>query len=405
MRKEKVILFIILISIFVRIALISLPGFKYDVDTWFAWAQMLNSFKFSEFYSDKIWTNYTPGFLYILALLGFLKSIFLINDSFFYIILKVPAIIADILLGIFVFNILKKRSFNWAITTSSVVFLNPVFIFNSTIWGQIDSILALFMFLTIYFLNQKKLLQSSIFFGISILIKPQAIMIIPVIFLFLLRHNSIKKITTFSIGVVLTILIYSLPFFISKPIEGFINLFSKMISDYPYTSLFAYNFWGAFGFWINDKLIYFNISLELWGKMLLVLYLAVLSLLYFKKNLNIFALSVLVTLGFYFLPTRIHERYLYPGLFLLIFYSGWIKSKLLMTLSVILSLIHFLNLYYVYIYYNEIYLKLPLFLYNSYLYNFLSTNGRFLSILSTSLFLIINLVIIRIPYVFRKAKP
>ena len=32
------------------------------MEAWFAWAQRLNIYPLWEFYSDRIWTNYTPGY-------------------------------------------------------------------------------------------------------------------------------------------------------------------------------------------------------------------------------------------------------------------------------------------------------------------------------------------------------
>jgi len=63
-------------------------------------------------------------------------------------------------------------------------------------------------------------------------------------------------------------------------------------------------------------------------------------------------MSALATLGFYFLPTRVHERYLYPSLIFLILAAIEQKSSKIIIFQILLSLVHFLNLYYVYIYYN-----------------------------------------------------
>jgi hypothetical protein len=184
-----------------------------------------------------------------------------------------------------------------------------------------------------------------------------------------------------------------LPFFISEPITGPITLLSKMTSDYKATSLFAYNFWGVVGFWIDDSQMWFNLEYHRWGLFLVALYWIFLTYLYLKKSISLYALAALATLAFYFLPTRVHERYLYPAIPFLALTFGEVKNKKIIILSAILSLIYFLNLYYVYVYYNEFYLKLPKLLYTPLLYDFLDKNGKAISVLSTLVFVVITLLI------------
>lgn len=392
---------IVIAAILIRLTLLSMPGFKFDVDAWFAWAIRLNNFSFTQFYSDQIWTNYTPGFLYILYYLGKLKILLNLSDSIVYLLIKIPAILAEILLGIFVYKQIVKKSTTWAIIGLVVILFNPAFIFNSSVWGQIDGILSLTMILSIYFLNRKNLITASILIGLSFLIKPQAIAILPIFTLYLIKNYSFKNALRIVLPAISSIFVLSIPFFINKPL-GLLQLFSKMISDYSYTSLYAYNFWGIIGFWISDSQKWNGLSYQVIGYILFAVYWLTLGYYYFKKKLSLYSLATLALLGFFFLPTRVHERYLYPSLAFLIFYSCIIKSRLLIIISIILSLIHFLNLYYVYVYYNEIYLKLPKVFYISSIYNFLDNNSKFLSILSFAIFIFISISIIKLNENFKK---
>ena len=168
-----------------------------------------------------------------------------------------------------------------------------------------------------------------------------------------------------------------------------------MVSDYSFTSLFASNLWGAVGFWIPDNTLWNGLSYQIWGYILLASYWLIIGYYYFKKKLSIYTLATLATLGFFFLPTRVHERYLYPAIVFLILITAYLRSRLLLILAGILSLLHLLNLYYVYVYYNELYLKLPKILYNPIIYNFLDANGKGFSLISTIIFILISASIIR----------
>lgn len=402
MFKDRILLLLILLGIISRIILINVPGFKVDVDAWFAWAERLNQVSFSQFYSHQIWTNYTPGYLYVLWMLGFLKDFFQINTPLFYLILKLPSIISEIILGIFIYIIIARKSTLWGLIAAVSILLNPALIFNSAIWGQIDGLFTLILVLSVYYFNYKRFLLSSFLFGLGFLIKPQAILLLPVFALYFFKNLKIKYLTIFVIVAPVVILILSSPFFIQQPIFGIINLFFKMAGDYSTISLFAYNFWGGVGFWIPDQTIWNGLSYKIWGYILYLLYWIVVGYFYLKKGLSLYAIAALFALSFFFLPTRVHERYLYSALVFSFLYAAAIKSRVLLILSAILSSIHLLNLYYVYVYYNELYFNLPRLLYNGILYQLLNSSSKVLSVLSTSIFILITIVIIRSGYVHKK---
>lgn len=401
--KDNFVKIIIISGLLSRILLLGLAGFKIDMDAWFAWSERLASLPFSQFYSDAIWTNYTPGYLYVLYLLGILKSLFTIDDGFYYYaVLKLPAIVAEIVLTVFVYKKVLVDYPKWAKIAALVIILNPALFFNSAVWGQIDGFLTLMMVLSVYFLDKRNLFLSSIFLGISFLIKPQAIALLPAYGIFLIRNmlignnreHTIKNIIQIIFPAIFIIFLFSWPFFPEQPLLGIFNLFLKMMKDYSFTSLYAYNFWGAMGFWIPDNLGWLNISYKIWGYILLMIF-WFWVFLFGRKKLSAYSLAVLATLSFFFLPTRVHERYLYPALVFLIIVASKMKSLKLLILTLILSLIHFLNLYFVYVYYNEVYNKLPKILYNPILYNFLDKYGAQISVLQTAVFILISGIIIR----------
>lgn len=390
---------LVLAGLIIRLTLIPIPGFKFDIDAWFSWALRLNELGFSHFYSPDIWTNYTPGYLYVLGFLGFIKNLFDISTESFYYVLKLPAILAELAIGIFIYKLaLQRLSNKIASLSAALVLLNPVLIFNSAVWGQIDGILTLLLILTVYYLNRKSLILSSIFFGLSILIKPQALAIAPIFPLFIFNHFSLKNILKLTFPGLSVILLFSFPFFITQPISGFFQLLSKMIGDYPYISLNAYNTWGIIGFWINDNLKVGILTYQQIGYVFYFLYWVLLAYSFISKKISLYALATLATMAFFFLPTRVHERYLYPSIPFLIILFIFFRSRFILILTSLLSLVHFINLYFVYIYYNVLYLKTPSSIYLPNLYYFIEQNSRFLSVASTLLFLILTIFILRLEY-------
>lgn len=393
--KDRFLIILILSGLLIRLLLCFLPGFKIDTDAWFAWAVRLQQVGFAKFYSDQVFTVFAPGYLYILSFLGFLKSFFDIDSNLFYNVVKLPNIISEIFLAILAYKLLQQNSPKIARLTAAAIIFNPGFIFNSSIWGQTDSALALFLFLTIYLLKIQRLILSSVFLGLAFLIKPQAIAIFPAFALQTLKYFNFSKILKLSLPAILTVFLLSIPFFPQNPILGLIHFIENSINEYNATSLFAYNFWGIFGFWVNDNQKFGPLSFQYWGYILFFGYWLIIFYFYSQKRLSLLSLATLATLSFYFLPTRVHERYLYSGLLFLILLSAHTKNKLLIYTTIVLNIIYFINLYYVYIYYNHFYFKMPSVLFWEAGYNLLEGNGKILSFISTVCFVIVTWLILK----------
>lgn len=394
--KKHFLIILISLGLLTRLMLIPLPGFKIDIGDWFAWSIRLSHFNFAQFYSKDVFTDYTPGYLYVLSLLGFLKTLLLIPDNIFYLLLKTPAIIADLIIGIIIYKEVQKYvSRKIALLTLSATIFNPVIIFNSSIWGQIDSILTVFMLVAVIALKKNKLILSSIFFGLALLVKPQALALLPLFAFFLINRFKLSCLFKLLMPGIFIIFILTFPFFPNQTLINFAQHILNTANEYSYSSVNAYNLWGIVGFWIKDNTIWNNLSYQTWGYVLLITYWIILGYFYFKKKLSLYATSALAAMGFFFLPTRVHERYLYPAIVFLVLTATFLKSRLLIVLTGVLSLLHLLNLYYVYVYYNEIYLKLPKLLYNSIFYNFLADNSKSLSLISAFIFILISIILFK----------
>jgi len=399
LQKNLVVYYLILAGFLMRLIFASFPGFHVDTDTFFAWSVRAFDVGLSQFYSKDIWTNYTPGMIYLLYLLGLLKSLFSMSDQFFFFVLKLPSILSDLVLSYFVYKVLRKAvSEHLALYGLAFCLFNPVLIFNSAIWGAFDGFMTLFLFLSIYYLAQKKLILASLFFGISVLVKPQAIAIGPVFVFWLWFTYSSKTIVNnllkLSLPGIAAIFLLSIPFFPSDRLFGFLNLFIQMAQDYKANSLFAYNLWGVFGFWIDDSTALGPFSYRTWGILLMAAFWIYFFILFYKKRISdIYTLAALGFLAFFFLPTRVHERYLFSAIPFLILISVYLKNRILIVCTVLLSLLHTINLYYVYIYYNEFYLKLPKTLYIPGFYETVESYGKVLSIFSTLIFAVIIITI------------
>jgi Gpi18-like mannosyltransferase len=317
--------------------------------TWLAWAGRLSTLGFANFYSSATWTQYTPGFMYWLWVVG---KIGWIQD----LAIKIPVLLADISVGILIYSLVKKVNSKLALVSLFLYTLNPVVIFDGSVWGQIDGILTLFLFLSAYFLIEKKsLIWSILFWSIAFLIKPQAIAILPVFLLaIILRKFKWKEILIAGMTGLLTILVLSYPFFLNDPFLGLSKLVIGMSKDYSYTSVNAFNIWSWVGFWRPDTSIFLGLTLAAWGTILFGVS-VLLAMFIFRKKLNKkynwYLLFAILSLCFFLFPTKVHERYLFPFFAFLLTTAGLTKSVNLFGIYIISSLASFLNIYYPYSYY------------------------------------------------------
>lgn len=353
---------IIFLILFFRISLFNLPSFQIDMSLWQAWTQRLYETGIPYFYSADYFSDYFPGFLYILWSVGNILSILgeSINSNLFENVIKAISTLFDFATAILLFRIVKSYKKKLAEVATILYLLNPAIIFNSSVWGQIDGIFTFFLITATYFLIEKKdFIKSNLAYSLAILIKPHSLALLPLII-----FDNIKQLKTsrdlLKLAIIpIFIFLFSFPFFIRQPLAGLFELAIKAGNVYPYSSLFAFNFWSLFGFWEKDSLTFLNISYQAWG---IILYLAAISALVspliwvrLKDKFYLYLVSAISFLIFFLFLTRMHERYLFPFFIFILIAAIIKKSKILLTTYILGSIIHFVNLWYVYYYYNFVY--------------------------------------------------
>ena len=361
LHKNSLIIFSVLFVFLIRFLLSFLPSFGFDMGSWLGWASRLSSLGFARFYTNQTWTEYTPGFMYWLWFIG---KIGWLND----LAIKIPVLVADVSVGSLIYFLVRKVNPKLALLSFFLYTLNPVVIFDGSVWGQIDGILTLFLFLSAYFLIEKKSFVLSVFFwSIAFLVKPQAVAILPVLLLaVILKKFKWKEIFIAGAVGIFTLFGLSLPFFPDNPILGLPDRVTQMIGYYKYTSVNAFNIWSWVGFWQPDNARFLGLTLAMWGVIFLGASI-IFALFIFRNKLNKkhnwYLLFAILSLCFFLFPTKVHERYLFPFFAFLLTAAGLTESVNLFGIYLVTSLASFFNLYYPYSYYYPANLRSD-FLYN-----------------------------------------
>lgn len=302
-----------------RLLISSFGTLQLDHGTFVAWASSLATDGFKNFYSG--WSDYLPGYLYVLWFLGKINLIF---PAFETILFKLPAIFADVATGYLIYKIVSKlKNQKWGQIGAILYLFNPAIFANSSLWGQVDSLTSLFSLFSIFIFPTKYLI-SAVSLALGTLVKPQAAFVLPAIFYLFITTKKNKSLlyrvaASFAYcftGLIVFVLGF-IPFNNTTNLFTFSNLFAFVLDrlvisagQYKYGSINAFSFWGLFGFWKPDNIIFW-VGLAI--SFLFILF--ILVAIYKKKLQNgeylISSVSLLIT--FLFL-TRMHERHLLPVL-------------------------------------------------------------------------------------------
>jgi Gpi18-like mannosyltransferase len=338
-KNNKEICATLFMALFIRLILSPFGTYITDQNTFISWANNLSQNGPRDFYNS--WSDYLPGYLYVLWFLGKLGAWIPIPNEVFY---KLPGIFADLLTGFLIYRIivskLKTKKAAWL---AAGYLFNPAILSNSTLWGQVDSLTILFSLLSIY-LYPSNLFLSAIALSVGTLIKIQAIVALPVIFyLSLSQKNPVKKLAYFSIFSTTIFFAAFIPFWNQNNLFLFaVDRVGKTLNQYQYTSINAFNFWGIFGFWRpeGNGLLSFNI-LGMLGAFALSTIALVKAL--HRRNHEFLLLAIFMLANFLFF-TRIHERHMLPALAPLLISS--VHYPVLIPSYIALSLTYVLNMAY-----------------------------------------------------------
>lgn len=357
------VLLIFVSAFLLRLILSPYGNHPIDINDWIGWSNRLVEVGFSKFY--EAWSDYLPGYLYVLWFLGHLKNFLYslglqIPPEMIY---KLPAIIADMVLVLISYKISRKFfDQKKSLIIAGIFAFNPAIFANSSLWGQIDIINTLFYILTFLLLLQKRILLSGVILAISLLIKPQGLFLLPLIFLLVIKERW--QIAEFFKGTAVFLFVYLGGFVLfSNKLNIFQFIFERYsvgLNQYQYTSLNAFNFW-AIGqrWWIADSQTWLGISFHLWGIIMSAL-ISLLILWKFWKNYSVEDIDklflvnfsmCLIFLGSFIFLTRVHERLLLTPLIFLMLAAMFRKG--LWILVVILSLTYIADLTFSFVWVTE----------------------------------------------------
>jgi Gpi18-like mannosyltransferase len=364
-----------------RLLFVGSEGFHSDVSSFESWALTLRDNPPWQFFAKVNFSEYPPGYFVFLWLIGKLYAVLpgTAGDAahgwaILRVLVKVPAIVMDLVNAGVVYAIARRyASQGVALLAAAALALNPVAIYVSAYWGQVDSVSWGFALVAVWCVLRaadepgklgRRLGWAWLALAFSILIKPPAVVLVPLFlaYPFATADAAVRArrllATAAGIGAGFALaLVVGLLFHPHADVFGWLfGRYAYGSGIYPYNSANAFNLYALRQpFWQPDNtpLSIFGIaagSLASWGVALVLAAIALVVGRYLQRRDERALLegAMLCALAFFVLATRMHERYVYGAFLfaipLLAFgrSSGWT--------AVVLSVTTYLNLAYSFAY-------------------------------------------------------
>jgi hypothetical protein len=344
-------------------ALFPMQGYAGDMSQFWQWAQALAANGPATFYAANTSANYPPAYLYVLWALGTVG-----NPA----LLKLPPMLADIAIGAIVYALASRwRGQRAGLVAAALFLFLPVSWYDSALWGQVDAVGTALALAALLLLADGWSEASLAAAAVAILVKPQYAITLAVVAPVLVRRHLVRigsgpqpafgprmarfdrmlggllssqgprRLVSSAVVTGIVSLALILPFDLAAyapaslaglpvidQVAGLAGLYGRLGNEFSVLTANAYNPWALIGDpslasvaasgsgnWIAD-------SLPVWGGMTAVVLgggllagigLVVAAGLLVRDNLVTILLgSTILALAFFVVPTRVHERYLFP---------------------------------------------------------------------------------------------
>lgn len=253
---RMVVAFLVLCGLGLRLALAPFTSHPYDFASWTSTMERFYNLSISPLYWWKFGTFLNAVFILSYALyLCFLQLIQAHSVLLLHVTLKIPFILADMGIAVVLYALAVKKGASWrnAAMLMSLWLLNPFAIFVSAVHGGTDAAPAFFVLLSVYFLQQNKLLRGFVSLLVGGMFKYYPLLLVPVFVLFSWRRTDRKMKGIGLISLVIILIANYAPVLLDplKRDRWFSGLTSSMVPSSESS---------PWSLWILPRLIGFNLS-------------------------------------------------------------------------------------------------------------------------------------------------
>lgn len=245
---------LLLLGAVARLALLSNPGFEFDLEFFRRWAIVIQERGLGPL-GRTIPCDYMPLYPEVLPALAWAADLlhveFTPRSAGAIALLKTPALMADLgCAAVLYFATKRELGVGRARAASLLFWLNPAILFTSAGWGQVDSIVCLFTTIALLLLARRRFGWAGFALGLAIMTKLQPVLLIPVFVLFAwiraVSPNSIgrgRAVGAGALGFAAACAIAILPFVLAGNRIYLWKVLAGSVDSQPRLALGANNFW------------------------------------------------------------------------------------------------------------------------------------------------------------------
>lgn len=235
-------------------AALLIPGYGVDIGCFTSWANMMAELGPTGFYPSDVFSDYPPGYMLVLWPIGLLGRLMGTGATEW--MVKQPAILCDVATVFLLYRQASKRMDERAALLMGVLYaLNPLTYATGAAWGQIDSLPALFIMMTVLWAMEGRWSVALPVYVTAVLMKPQALMFGPLglvaALVALIGRRDRKERVSFVKGTLWSVAVAAaviLPFSVRMGGLGWIvSLYAGTMSYYGNATINATNLYFLFG--------------------------------------------------------------------------------------------------------------------------------------------------------------
>jgi Gpi18-like mannosyltransferase len=326
------LVFILFLAWGVRLFWLTDPGYEPDVLFFVPWMRLAAQHGVTQLFAVAK-SSYPPLSVFWLAGLGLISSPADLTAAVLPVelmFLRTAVIVFDLLLIALLYALGRRAVGHRIGLTAAILYaFTPGSIYLSGWWIQTDAWFILPTVMAVGWLAQKRVLWAWIALGAAIALKVQAVVILPMFVVGTWRWFGFKRLFGGLALLGMTLLLFLSPILLAGQMTALVEKTTQTVRSLPWITAQSHNLWYALaaeartrGFDVNSdwNAVLAGVSYHDAGLILLALgYAAVLIRLLIRSGPQaIYAASGLGWFLFFMLPTRIHGRYLFPVLALLL---------------------------------------------------------------------------------------
>ncbi|MDP2728401.1 MAG: hypothetical protein Q8P59_12780, partial [Dehalococcoidia bacterium] len=135
--RVKAIAAVLAAGLILRLILAALPGFGIDLGLFQFWSVQLADRGPWNFYNADFFSDYAPGYLYVLWFIGGVNKIFHFGSGEFQYVLKLPPIVADLGSAYLLYRILEGQRPLLRMGAPVLYLASPAALLIGPVWGQV----------------------------------------------------------------------------------------------------------------------------------------------------------------------------------------------------------------------------------------------------------------------------